>query len=95
MPHSAMIDERGGNLHPLNYALGLAAAALKAGAILHGGSRVTKMTLDGTGHLLTAEAGQLRARIVLICTHGYTSDVTPPLHRTVVPIRSVCRKTRH
>lgn len=85
----AMIDERGGNLHPLNYALGLAAAALKAGAILHGGSRVTKVTPDGAGHLLTTEAGQLRARIVLICTNGYTSDVTPPLHRTVVPIRSV------
>ncbi len=37
----AMIDERGGNLHPLNYALGLADAAIRAGADLHGGSRVT------------------------------------------------------
>ena len=28
---AGMIDERGGNLHPLNYALGLAGAAKKAG----------------------------------------------------------------
>lgn len=32
----AVIDRRGGNIHPLNYALGLAQAAVSAGAVLHG-----------------------------------------------------------
>ena len=85
----AMIDERGGNLHPLNYALGLASAALRAGARIHGSSRVDRMEQEGAGQLLMTAQGKLRARQVLICTNGYTSKVTPPLDRTVVPIRSV------
>ena len=42
----AMLDERGGSLHPLNYALGLATAAQRAGAVLHGHSRVVSLARD-------------------------------------------------
>jgi glycine/D-amino acid oxidase-like deaminating enzyme len=85
----AMIDERGGNLHPLNYALGLAGAASRAGAIIHGGSRVTRLESRGDSHVLHTEGGRLTARKVLIGTNGYSGDATPPLARTVVPIRSI------
>ena len=85
----AMLDRRGGNLHPLNYALGLARAAQRAGAVLHGQSRVRSLTAEGETHLLRTDRGQLRARRVLICTNGYTDATLAPLERTVVPIRSV------
>ncbi|MBV0892569.1 FAD-dependent oxidoreductase [Paracoccus sp. Z118] len=85
----AMIDERGGNLHPLNYALGLADAAIRAGAVIHGGSRVTAHEAQGGEHLLRTSGGEVRARKVLVCTNGYSSAVVPPMDRTVVPIRSV------
>lgn len=85
----AMIDERGGNLHPLNYALGLASAAVRAGAVVHGNSRVIRLAREERGHVLVTSTGRLRARIILVCTNGYTSDVTPPLNRTVVPICSI------
>ena len=32
----AMLDTRGGDLHPLSYARGLARAAIAAGAAVHG-----------------------------------------------------------
>lgn len=85
----AMIDERGGNLHPLNYALGLAAAAIRAGAVIHGHSAVIAHETDDTDHKLKTERGEVRASTVLICTNGYGSSVVSPMNRAVVPIRSI------
>lgn len=86
---AAMIDERGGNLHPLNYALGLAEAAQRAGAAIHGQSRVTGFESRADHHVLRAAGGQVRAKKVLLCTNGYTDGLIAPMRRTVVPIRSV------
>lgn len=85
----ALLDPRGGTVHPLNYALGLAAAARSAGAVLHGHSRVTGLAREGETQVLTTAQGRLRARRVLVCTNGYTDDLAPPLRRTLVPVRSV------
>lgn len=84
-----MLDERGGNLHPLDYALGLARAAQREGARLHGQSRVSAMERQGAGWRLTTAAGSVRARRVLLCTNGYTDGLAPGLARSVVPVRSV------
>lgn len=85
----AMIDERGGNLHPLNYALGLAEAARRAGANIHGHSEVTRVETVGDRHILHTQTGRLTARRVLIGTNGYSGPATPELARTVVPVRSI------
>lgn len=85
----AMIDERGGTVHPLNYALGLADAALRAGAAIHGRSRVTRLEARGDGHCLHTAQGRLKARKVLVATNAHTGPATPALARTVVPVRSV------
>ncbi|MCA0872523.1 FAD-binding oxidoreductase [Seohaeicola saemankumensis] len=84
-----LLDPRGGNLHPLNYTLGLAHAAQRAGARLHGQSRALRLSRDGTSHILQTDKGQLRAQKVLLCTNGYTDDLAAPLKQTVVPVRSV------
>jgi glycine/D-amino acid oxidase-like deaminating enzyme len=84
-----MIDERGGQLHPLNYAIGLARAALKAGAALHGHTRAVSIERQGAGHLVKCENGSVRAGRVLICTNGYTDKIAPRVKRSVVPIRSI------
>lgn len=85
----AMLDPRGGNLHPLNYALGLGHAAQAAGARIHGHSRVTALEADGAGHILRTGAGTVRARKVLIGTNGYADAASAPMDRAVVPVRSV------
>lgn len=84
-----MIDERGGQLHPLNYAIGLARAALKAGAMIHGHSRVLSIERQGARHLVKCSSGSVKAGRVLICTNGYTDEIVPRLKRSVVPIRSI------
>ena len=85
----AMIDERGGKLHPLNYATGLARAAADAGAVLHGRSRVLGLERKGGDHVLTCAGGTLGARRVLVCTNAYTDAIAPRLRRSMVPVRSV------
>ena len=84
-----MLDSRGGNLHPLNYALGLAHAAQRSGAVLHGGSRATRMLREGDHHVIETSQGRLTAARVLLCTNGYTDGLVAPMARTIVPIRSV------
>ncbi len=84
-----LIDLRGGNLHPLNYATGLAIAADKAGATLHGQSRVTGLTHADGCHLVQTATGKVRARNLVLATNGYTDALVPRIAQTVVPVRSV------
>ena len=84
-----LIDPRGGNLHPLNYALGLCDAARAAGVRIYGQSRVEKLERRGAEHLLVTKRGQLRAGRVLLCTNGYSGPLHKGLQQSVVPIRSV------
>ena len=84
-----LLDARGGSLHPLNYALGLAEAAQRAGARLHGASAARAIEPERDGWRLRTDGGSLRARRVMLCTNGYTDGLMPPLARTIVPVRSV------
>jgi glycine/D-amino acid oxidase-like deaminating enzyme len=56
-----LIDHRGGNLHPLNYALGLGAALIRAGAAIHGHSRAIQQENAGIGYKIETSGGVLRA----------------------------------
>ena len=84
-----LLDPRGAHVHPLNYTLGLAGAAQRAGARIFGQSPVVALTSDGQGHLIVAGGGQVRAGKVLVCTNGYTDGLLSPLARTLVSVRSV------
>ena len=84
-----IVDPRGGNIHPLNYALGLANAAIAAGAKICGQTKVEAVVTGGSFHTIISAHGKVRARKVLVCTNGYTGDLIPGLRQSVVPIRSV------
>ncbi|MEM9139695.1 MAG: FAD-binding oxidoreductase [Pseudomonadota bacterium] len=84
-----IIDRRGGNLQPLNYALGLADAAERAGATIHGHSKVREVAAEGDQVIVTTDGGRVTARRALICTNAYTGDLAKPLGKTVVPVTSV------
>ncbi|NRB16682.1 MAG: FAD-binding oxidoreductase [Rhodobacteraceae bacterium] len=84
-----LLDHRGGNLHPLNYALGLAVAAKRAGSVLHGHSRAIRLEKAGEGYKVETSGGVLQAGKVLLCTNGYTDGLVPQLAQTIVPIRSI------
>lgn len=82
------IDRSGGNVNPLGYARGLADAAQRAGAAIHGGSPVTRLARESGGWTVTTPAGRIRADRVVLCTNGYTDDLWPGLRRSVVPVFS-------
>ena len=84
-----IVDRRGGNLHPLNYALGLADAAERAGARIHGGTPVTGIEPAVDRVTVRTPHGQVSARCALVCTNAYTGNLADPLGRTVVPVTSV------
>jgi len=84
-----VIDRRGGNIHPLNYALGLAEAAEKAGAIIHGHSRATGYSTASGKVTVQTKGGEVTAQRALVCTNAYTDDFGGKLGKTVVPVTSV------
>ena len=84
----AMFDARGGDVHPLNYARGLARAVLAAGAEIYGGTRATSLSRDGARWRIETPRASVRADKVLLATNGFTDDLWPDLRQTVVPLFS-------
>ena len=69
--HGALFDPRAGTIQPLSYARGLAAAAIRAGAILHEGTRVTRARHAHGAWQVTANGHQVRAKALLLATNAY------------------------
>jgi glycine/D-amino acid oxidase-like deaminating enzyme len=82
----ALLDRRGGDLNPLSYARGLARAAIRAGAKVHGGTRVSGLTARGDGWRLDTASGAVEAAHVVLATNGYTDALWPRLKATIVPL---------
>ncbi|WP_349434392.1 FAD-binding oxidoreductase [Pararhizobium sp. A13] len=85
---AALFDPRGGDLHPLNYARGLAAAAQTAGAIIHGGSRVRSARRQSGKWLLRTKNATVSAEKLLLVTNAYTDELWPDLKKSLVPVYS-------
>lgn len=73
--HGALFDPRAGTIQPLSYARGLAAAANRAGAALHEGTRVTHARHDGGQWVITANGQTLRAKSLLLATNAYFDGI--------------------
>jgi len=84
----ALLDRRGGHLNPLSYARGLAQAAVQAGAAVHGGTRVAKVSRQGGRWRVETPGGTVSAEKLVIATNGYTDGLWPELARTIVPVYS-------
>jgi glycine/D-amino acid oxidase-like deaminating enzyme len=84
----AMQDSRGGDLHPLSYARGLARAAIAAGAAVHGETPALSLRRDGARWRIETPRAVVHAERVLLATNGFTGDLWPGLRRTIVPVFS-------
>lgn len=80
-----MIDRKGGHIHPLNLALGEAAAIESLGGSIYEMSPVTSVTTRGQPGLHTAK-GELRAKTLVLCGNAYLGHVVPELERRVMPV---------
>lgn len=83
---AAMLDRRGGDLNPLEYARGLARAALGAGARVCCRSRALSIAPDGSRWRVKTPSGEASAAQIVLATNGYTDDLWPGLRRTLVPV---------
>jgi len=86
--YSGSLDARGGHLHPLKYALGLARAAQTAGAHLHEDSEVVSVKREaGAWQVRTARARVRAERVVLAC-NGYLRGISRDVEAHVMPINN-------
>lgn len=81
------IDRGAGHVHPLNYALGLARAAVAAGVRIHERSLVTEVVPGRRPRLVTAE-GHVEADHVLVAANGYLGRLLPQVGARVMPINN-------
>ncbi len=84
----AFLDRRGGTLNPLGFARGLAEAAQRAGAAVHGGTPVSRMRKESGRWRLTTPTGTVTAEKVILATNGYTDALWPGLRQSVIPVHS-------
>ncbi|MCU1718893.1 NAD(P)/FAD-dependent oxidoreductase [Pseudomonas sp. 5P_3.1_Bac2] len=85
--HGAMIDMGSGHLHPLNLALGEAAAAQSLGVQLFEQSAVTRIDYGHEVQVHTAQ-GQVRAKYLVLACNAYLNGLNNQLGGKVLPAGS-------
>jgi len=85
--HGALWEGGAGHLHPLNYALGLAAAAEAAGIAIYERSPAERIATGPQPAAYTAE-GVVRAKHLVLAGNAYLGPVSRPLYRRIMPVAS-------
>ena len=85
--HGALRESGAGHFHPLNYCLGLADAALKAGAVIHENSAVIEVDTGSMPWARTPK-GKVLAKFMIIGGNAYLGKVVKPLYGRVMPVAS-------
>jgi gamma-glutamylputrescine oxidase len=86
--HGGSFDRRGGHLHALEWAIGIARAAQSHGARLHEGVEVTAIKREGNGFRVESRHGEVRARRVILACNGYLRRLMPRVLARVMPINN-------
>ena len=81
------VDRGAGHVHPLNYAIGLARAAQKAGAVIHERSEVTRIA-QGEKPVVHTATGQVVCDHVVLAANGYLGGLEPSVAAKVMPINN-------
>jgi gamma-glutamylputrescine oxidase len=79
-----LVDRTGGHFHPLNLALGEAAALESLGGVIYEQSAVTKIERGAKPVVRTAQ-GEVRARFVIVACNAYIGDLEPALAAKTMP----------
>jgi gamma-glutamylputrescine oxidase len=85
--HGALREGGAGHFHPLNYCLGLAKAAIAAGAQIFENSAVLDVDPSPIATARTAE-GKVRAKFMIIGCNAYIGRMIPALYGRIMPVTS-------
>lgn len=91
--HGGLLDTAARHLHPLNYALGLGAAADRAGARLFEGSAARAFE-EGPRIRVTTDRGEVRAHFLILACNGYLGELAPPVAGTIAPLNNYMLATQ-
>jgi gamma-glutamylputrescine oxidase len=83
--HGALLDESGGHLHALNYALGLADAARAAGVQLYEQSRVVRIE-PASGVVAHTENGVVHAKFGVLACDALVEGLAPRIAKRIMPV---------
>ena len=82
------VDEGGGHLHPLNFALGLSQAALKTGAQIFERSRALSWRKTARGMEVTTQEGTVICQRLILTGDGYIDGLSSQIDARVMPINN-------
>jgi gamma-glutamylputrescine oxidase len=85
--HGGTVDMGAAHLHPLNYALGLADAALAAGAQLYE-STVVEGYQEGSPNRIRTNRGVVEADSIVLACNGYLGKLEPRVSGKIMPINN-------
>lgn len=81
-----LIDHSGGHMHPLNLALGEAAAFEKNGGTIYEMSSVTDVDHDAPRPVVRTAKGTMTCKTLVLCGNAYLGHVVPTLTPCVMPV---------
>jgi gamma-glutamylputrescine oxidase len=82
---AALRDPVAGHIHPLNYTLGLAQAALDAGARFYTGTKVLAVE-QGEKVILRTPQGKVTTKFLMLCGNAYLGNLMRPISSHVMPV---------
>lgn len=83
----ALYDGNSGHLHPLNYTLGLAAAAESCSVRIFEDTRAVSFTEGAGGRVrIATPRGEVRARQLILCGNVYLGATAPALARKIMAV---------
>ena len=86
------LDRGAGHMHPLNYALGLARAAVEAGIRLHESTEVLRID-NGRQVMVRTRNGRVTADHVILACNGYLGNLNRQVATRVMPINNFIAAT--
>ncbi len=91
--HGGLYERDALHLHPLNYAIGLAAACARQGVVIHEQSAAIGLRRDGAQWCINTGHGELRADQVVLACGGYLAHLRKSIDRSVMPIATYVMAT--
>lgn len=81
-----MVDHSGAHMHPLNLALGEAAAVEQNGGKIYEHTLATSMETTAGGSVIKTTGGEVRCKTAVLCGNAYLGKVIPKLTIRVMPV---------
>lgn len=86
--HGGLVDPNSYYFHPFKYVTGLARTVEEKGGEIYENTEITRIEKkNGLFHICSDE-GTVIAKELIVATNGYTTDLTKPLARAIVPMNS-------